>query len=85
MTYDIIVLDVPPLLEVTDTQALSGKLDGVILVVRAGVTQKAAVSRAVEMLKISKARLLGYVMNDVDGEDAAYGYGYGYGYGEEEK
>lgn len=83
--YDIIVLDVPPLLEVTDTQALSGKLDGVILVVRAGVTQKAAISRAVEMLKISKARLLGYVMNDVDGEDAAYGYGYGYGYGEEEK
>lgn len=66
--YDIIVLDVPPLLEVTDTQALSGKLDGVILVVRAGVTQKAAVSRAVEMLKISKARLLGYVMNDADGK-----------------
>lgn len=79
--YDVIVLDVPPLLEVTDTQALSGHLDGVILVVRAGVTQKAAVARAVEMLKISKARLLGYVMNDVDSSDAGYGYGYGYGYG----
>lgn len=83
--YDVIVLDVPPLLEVTDTQALSGHLDGVILVVRAGVTQKAAVARAVEMLKISKARLLGYVMNVVDSNDAGYGYGYGYGYGSDNK
>ncbi len=79
--FDLIVLDVPPLLEVTDTQALSGRLDGVILVVRAGVTQKAAVTRAVEMLNISKARLLGYILNDVDSDDPAYGYGYGYGYG----
>ncbi len=82
--YDLVVLDVPPLLEVTDTQVLSDKLDGIVLVVRAGVTQKAGVARAVEMLKISKARLLGYVLNDADSEDAAYGYGYGYGYGDEE-
>lgn len=82
--YDLVVLDVPPLLEVTDTQVLSDKLDGIVLVVRAGVTQKAGVTRAVEMLKISKARLLGYVLNDADSEDAAYGYGYGYGYGDEE-
>lgn len=82
--YDLVVIDVPPLLEVTDTQVLSDKLDGIVLVVRAGVTQKAGVTRAVEMLKISKARLLGYVLNDADSEDAAYGYGYGYGYGDEE-
>ena len=82
--YDLVVIDVPPLLEVTDTQVLSDKLDGIVLVVRAGVTQKAGVARAVEMLKISKARLLGYVLNDADSEDAAYGYGYGYGYGDEE-
>lgn len=75
--YDLVVIDVPPLLEVTDTQVLSDKLDGIVLVVRAGVTQKAGVARAVEMLKISKARLLGYVLNDADSEDAAYGYGYG--------
>ena len=82
--YDLVLIDVPPLLEVTDTQVLSDKLDGIVLVVRAGVTQKAGVARAVEMLKISKARLLGYVLNDADSEDAAYGYGYGYGYGDEE-
>ncbi|MGY0227610.1 hypothetical protein [Limosilactobacillus fermentum] len=38
--YDIVVLDVPPMLQVTDTQALSSNLDGVILVVRQGVTRK---------------------------------------------
>lgn len=82
--YDLVVIDAPPLLEVTDTQVLSDKLDGIVLVVRAGVTQKAGVARAVEMLKISKARLLGYVLNDADSEDAAYGYGYGYGYSDKE-
>lgn len=83
--YDIVVLDVPPMLQVTDTQVLSTHLDGVVLVVRQGVTQKAAIRRAVEMLKISKANILGYVMNDVYDDDAGYGYGYGYGYDYEEE
>lgn len=78
--YDLVVLDVPPMLQVTDTQVLSSNLDGVILVVRQGVTQKAAIRRAVEMLKISQANVLGYVMNDVYDDDAGYGYGYGYDY-----
>ena len=55
------------------------------MVVRQGVTQKAAIRRAVEMLKISQANVLGYVMNDVYDDDAGYGYGYGYDYkGDEE-
>lgn len=76
--YDVVIIDVPSILEVNDTQVLSSMLDGVVLVVRSGVTQKVAVKRAVEMLNISKANLLGYVMNDVaSGDDDGYGYGYG--------
>ena len=60
--YDLVVLDVPPMLEVTDTQTIAGSVDGVVLVVRQGVTQKAGVRRAVELLKMSHAHLLGYVM-----------------------
>lgn len=80
--YDIVILDVPPLLAVSDTQALMRKLDGVVLVVKNGQTEKLAAKRAVELLRLSKTRILGYVMNDVgrDG-DAGYGYGYGHGYG----
>ena len=77
--YDVVILDVPPILEVSDTQALINKLDGVVMVVKAGQTQKAAAQRAVQLIKMSKTRILGYVINDVNRDgDAAYGYGYGY-------
>lgn len=80
--YDLVILDVPPMLEVTDTQVISHNLDAVVLVIRRGGTQKMAARRSVELLKLAHANLLGYVMNDVDGNgDAGYGYGFGYGYG----
>ena len=80
--YDMVIVDVPPMLEVTDTQVLSHYLDAIVLVVKEGQTQKLAVKRAVELLNLAHANLLGYVMNDVNTDgDAGYGYGYGYGYG----
>ena len=80
--YDMVIIDVPPMLEVTDTQVLSHYLDAIVLVVKEGQTQKLAVKRAVELLNLAHANLLGYVMNDVNTDgDAGYGYGYGYGYG----
>ena len=78
--YDMVIVDVPPMLEVTDTQILSRHLDAIVLVVKQGQTQKLAVKRTVELLNLAHANLLGYVMNDVNADgDAAYGYGYGYG------
>lgn len=78
--YDMVIVDVPPMLEVTDTQVLSHYLDAMALVVKQGQTQKLAVKRAVELLNLAHANLLGYVMNDVNADgDAGYGYGYGYG------
>ena len=80
--YDMVIVDVPPMLEVTDTQVIAHNLDAVVLVVKQGQTQKMGAKRAVELLKIAHANLLGYVMNDVVSEgDGGYGYGYGYGYG----
>lgn len=79
--FDLVIFDVPPMLSVTDTQILSAKVDGVVLVVRQGVAQKAAVQRSIELLKLSNANLLGYILNDVSaGNGLGYGYGYGYGY-----
>ncbi|WP_255782069.1 CpsD/CapB family tyrosine-protein kinase [Lactiplantibacillus plantarum] len=80
--YDMVIVDVPPMLEVTDTQVISHYLDAVVLVVKQGHTQKLGAKRAVELLKLAHANLLGYVMNDVSSDGSAgYGYGYGYGYG----
>ncbi|MDF7639828.1 CpsD/CapB family tyrosine-protein kinase [Lactobacillus sp. ESL0791] len=82
--YDLVVLDVPPVLPVTDTQVISAKADGVVLVVRQGQTQKAAVKRSLELLKMVKANLLGYVLNDVTPKNVlGYGYGYGYSYSQD--
>lgn len=79
--YDMVIVDVPPMLEVTDTQVISHDLDAVVLVVKQGQTQKLGAKRAVELLKMAHANLLGYVMNDVVSDGSAgYGYGYGYGY-----
>jgi capsular exopolysaccharide synthesis family protein len=84
--YDMVVLDLAPILEAGETQQLTSSLDGTILVVRQAYSRKSAVKRAVELLKLTKSPILGYVMNDVDADgDDGYGYGYGYGYGEEEE
>lgn len=77
--YDLVIIDLAPVLEVSDTQELASHLEGIILVVRQGKTQKVAIRRAVEMLEFAKVRILGYVMNDISAENSGYGYGYGYG------
>ena len=83
--YDVVIFDMAPILEISDSQVLAGEMDGIVLVVRQNVTQKAGIKRAVEMLKISKTRILGYIMNDVRTGADGYGYGYGYGYEQDSK
>ena len=78
---DLVIVDAPPILPVTDSQLLANKVDGTVLVVRQGVAQKAAVRDAVNSLKKSQANILGTVLNDVrDGSHHGY-YGYNSGYG----
>jgi capsular exopolysaccharide synthesis family protein len=64
--YDSVIFDAPPLNVVTDAAILGSRTDGVILVVRAGVTDRAAVRFAFDQLKAVRARVLGCVLNDVD-------------------
>lgn len=79
-SYDVILLDSPPLLAVTDAAILSTMVDGTILVVRMGSTVRHAVSRALSQLRAVRTRVLGSVLNDIDvRRGAAYG-GYGYYY-----
>jgi polysaccharide biosynthesis transport protein len=76
---DIVLIDSPPVLPVTDALVISDVVDGVIMVSKAGATGKKEAHRAVELLKQVDAPLIGTVLNGVGGS-AAYGYGYGYGY-----
>ena len=63
--YDIIILDAPPLLSVSDAQILSNKCDGTILVVNMDLVQKVDVLKAKATLVSSKAQILGVVLNNI--------------------
>ena len=84
--YDIVLLDSPPLLAVSDGLPLLSLADGVILVVRAGTATRPAAERmlaAIERVnRIQPVHLLGIVANDVSDELATY-YGDSY-YGKRE-
>lgn len=60
--FDMIVIDTPPLLPVTDAAVVAVKVDGTIMVVRSGGTTGAEVTRAVAALRAVDARLLGCVL-----------------------
>jgi len=74
--YDLIVIDTPPVLTVTDAVALAPGLDGVILVARPGMTKLTALRQTLEQLQTVGARVLGVVLNQVDPGNRKYGYYY---------
>jgi Mrp family chromosome partitioning ATPase len=61
--YDVIIMDTPPILPVTDAVVASSLADGIILVVQAGKTRHGEVHRAQEVLEEAHANLLGVVVN----------------------
>lgn len=77
--YDIILIDTPPLLAVTDAQIVATKSDGVILVVDQGRVKREIASKAVKNLESVNARILGVVLNNVKrkANEEAYYYYYG--------
>lgn len=83
--YDVIVIDAPPLLPVTDAALLASQADGALVVVRHGKTTRDQLTHSMERLAGVDAKALGIVFNMVParrrGSGGDYGYGYGYGYG----
>ncbi|MBX3423858.1 MAG: polysaccharide biosynthesis tyrosine autokinase [Pirellulaceae bacterium] len=78
--YDIVILDTPPLLAVSDPSAVAAVSDGVILTMRLRRNIKPLATRALSILESVDAHVLGMVVNGVSTE-AAYGsYGYSYSY-----
>ncbi len=72
--YDLVILDTPPVLTVTDAAALSSAVDGVIVVAKLGQTRRLALKHAVEELRKAKAKILGVVINGVDARKPHYYY-----------
>ena len=84
--FDLVILDTPPVLATADAGILASLADGVLLVVRAGQTDRLAAKRAHQQLVNVKARVVGTVLNDPGGEVSQYGdYYYPYDYAVEEQ
>jgi succinoglycan biosynthesis transport protein ExoP len=82
-SYDIVLIDSPPALLVTDAVAISAKTDAVIWVAQAGVVTRPQLDRAAELIDRNRMPVIGFVVNRMDSRSADYGYEY-YGryYGE---
>lgn len=70
--YDLVILDAPPVLSVADASVISALADGVLLVVRAGMTARGEVIQAMQQLETVGAHVLGSVLNDLRPSDARY-------------
>jgi capsular exopolysaccharide synthesis family protein len=76
--FDRILIDVPPVAPLADLHILAPLVDGLLMIVRAGITPKPAIERALAGLDPTK--VLGLVLNEAGGEGTDdYNYeGYGY-------
>jgi len=78
--FDHIIIDTPPVLSVTDAALLSALADSTLLVIRAGMTSRAALRRAHDVLAHVDARIMGVILNAADfTEPDLYYYGNRYG------
>lgn len=72
--YDYILVDSPPVNAVADARVVANLLDGVLYLVRQNRTEKEAVARGINLLKLTDAKLLGFVINGIDPEAKKYYY-----------
>jgi len=83
---DMLILDAPPVLPVTDSVVLSRLADGIVIVLSYGKTTNEMALQAKESLKKVGANILGAVINNIpEREHSHNGHGYYYGYAEDSK
>ncbi|MHB1533771.1 MAG: tyrosine-protein kinase domain-containing protein [Acidimicrobiales bacterium] len=76
---DIVLVDCPPVLPVTDTLLISRLVDGVLVLTAATRTKKHDLQRTCDLLRQVGAPIMGTVVNRVP-HNGAYATNYGYGY-----
>jgi polysaccharide biosynthesis transport protein len=76
--FDYVIVDSPPLSNVSDGRVLANTCAAVIVVIKACATSRHAIKRAVEHLNDSRSRLAGVVLNDIDVRSRSGDYAYYY-------
>lgn len=70
--YDLILLDCAPVIPVSDPMLLAQEVDGVLLVIKAGETQRELVKRANDIIQLSSGNVVGAIMNNMTGSLPSY-------------
>lgn len=87
LIYDFVIVDLAPIILVTDTLLIAHQADATICVVRSNHTDKKLIPFSVNLSKTERLKNMSYVINGIS-ENKSYGYsynyGYNYGYGEPE-
>ena len=76
----MVIFDSPPIVAVTDSSMISSEIDALVMVVKAGQTDRSAVDRAIDTIKNVQAPLIGVIMNGANPETLAGKYSYYYSY-----
>jgi capsular exopolysaccharide synthesis family protein len=80
--FDVVLIDTPPAVLVTDAMIIARYVDAVVLVVAQGRTRRRSLTRTRELCLQVDAPVIGTILNGAATKGAdSYGYGYGYRYG----
>jgi len=74
--YDYVIFDTPPVVPVTDAGLVGAQTDGVIMVIQAERTQKGVVEHGEGLLRQAQAKLLGYILTNIQYHIPGYIYRY---------
>jgi succinoglycan biosynthesis transport protein ExoP len=77
--FDHVILDSPPMLDLSDAPLIANVVEGVVYVIEADRTAVRASLAAIERLRDSRAHILGALLTKYRAKQSGYGYGYGYG------
>jgi capsular exopolysaccharide synthesis family protein len=78
-SFDIVLIDGPPVMGLADSPLLSSIAQATLLVVAANETRRNVVKVALRRLQFARANLVGALLSKFDASQTGYGYGYGYG------
>jgi len=71
-TFDVLIVDSPPMLPISDALILAPYADGVILIIKEGLMNRNMVRKVVDQLRMARANLIGTVLNEVNTKRNGY-------------
>jgi succinoglycan biosynthesis transport protein ExoP len=79
-SFDVVIVDSPPVLPVADAATIMARTDGVLIVARTGKTDRRKLSESTALVSRAGGRFLGVVLNYQKPSEAPYEYSYYYSY-----